>query len=70
MEKLKETYIRLFSEELPKGLKTPLDQNDHPELDISDILEGIQVNHYLTMMGQLEWLITLWRFLCLDSELH
>ena len=31
VEKLKETYIRLFNEEPPKGLKTPLDKNDYPE---------------------------------------
>ena len=54
VEKLKETYIRLFNEEPPKGLKTPLDKNDHPELDTSGILEGIQVNHYLRMVGQLQ----------------
>ena len=28
VEKLKETYNRLFNEEPPKGLKTPLDKND------------------------------------------
>ena len=31
-------------------------------MDITDILEGQQVNHYLTMVGQLQWLITLGRF--------
>ena len=31
-------------------------------MDTSDILEGQQVNHYLTMVGQLQWLITLGRF--------
>ena len=62
VEKLKETNIRLFNEDPPKGLKTPLEKNDHPELDTSDILEGIQVNHYLTMVCRLQWLITLGRF--------
>ena len=61
IEKLKETYIRLFNTEPFKGLKTPLEKNDHPELDMTDILEGQQVNHYLTMVGQ-QWLITLGRF--------
>ena len=45
-----------------KGLKTPIEKNDHPELDTSEILEGQEVNHYLTMVGQLQWLITLGRF--------
>ena len=31
-------------------------------MDTSDILEGQQVNHYLTMVGQLQWLTTLGRF--------
>ena len=38
---------------------TPLGKNDHPELDTTDISEGQKVNHYLTMVGQLQWLITL-----------
>ena len=61
IEKLKETYVRLFYTEPSKGLKTPLEKNDHPELDTSDILEGQQVNHYLTMVGQLQLIITLGR---------
>ena len=62
IDKLKETYIRLFNTEPCKGLKAPLEKNDHPELDTSDIVEGQQVNHYLTMVGQLQWLITLGSF--------
>ena len=53
IEKLKESYVRLFNTEPSKGLKTPLEKNDHPKLDTSEILEGQEVNHYLTMVGQL-----------------
>ena len=67
IEKLKETYVRLFNTEPSKGLKTSLEKNDHPESNTSDILEGEQVNHYLTMVGQLQWLITLGRF---DIQAH
>ena len=38
IEKLKETYVRLFNAEPSKGLKTPLEKNDHPELDTSEFL--------------------------------
>ena len=62
IEKLKETNVRLFNIEPSKGLKTPLERNDHPEFNTSDILEGQEVNHYLTMVGQVQWLITLGRF--------
>ena len=52
--KLAETYKRLFNDEPPKGHKTPLDKNDHPELDSSEILEAYVVAKYLTMVGQLQ----------------
>ena len=34
----------------------------NPELDTSEILEGDMAGKYLTMVGQLQWLVTLWRF--------
>ena len=62
IDKLADTYRRLFNEDPPKGYKTPLDKNDHPELDTSEILEGYMAAKYLTMVGQLQWLVTLGRF--------
>ena len=50
---------RLFNEDPKTGYKTPLDKNDHPELDTSEILEGDITAEYLTMVGQLQWLVTL-----------
>ena len=62
IDKLADTYKRLFNEDPPKGYKTPLDKNDHTELDTSEILEGDMAAKYLTMVGQLQWLVTLGRF--------
>ena len=62
IDKLADTYRRLFNEDLPKVYKTSLDKNDHPELDTSEILEGDMAAKYLTMVGQLQWLVTLGRF--------
>ena len=62
IDRLAETNKRLFIEDPPKGYKTPLDKNDHPELDTSEILEGDMTPKYLTMVGQLQWLVTLGRF--------
>ena len=62
IDKLADTYKRLFNEDPPKGYKTPLDKNDHPVLDTSEILEGDMAAKYLTMVGQLQWLVTLGRF--------
>ena len=62
INKLAETYKRLFNEDPPKGHKTALDKNDLPELDTYAILEGDMAAKYLTMVGQLQWLVTLGRF--------
>ena len=43
-------------------MRTPLDKNDHPELDDTEFLTGESIQHYLTMIGQLQWLVTLGRF--------
>ena len=62
IDKLADTYKRLFNEDPPKGYNTTVDKNDHPELDTSEILEGDTAAKYLTMVGQLQWLVTLGRF--------
>ena len=61
IDKLADTYKSLFNEDPPKGYKTPLDKNDHPELDTSEILERDMAAKYLTMVGQLQWLVSLGR---------
>ena len=62
IDKLADLYKRLFNDDPPKGYKTPLDKNDHAELDTSENLEGDMAAKYLTMVGQLQWLVTLRRF--------
>ena len=39
-----------------------MDKNDHPELDDAELLTGESIQHYLTMIGQHQWLVTLVRF--------
>ena len=67
IDKLAEIYKRIFNDEPAKGHKTPLDINDHPELDTPEIVEGDMVAEYLTMVGQLQWLVTLGR---IDLHAH
>ena len=62
IDKLADTYKRLFNEDPPKGYTTSLDKNDYPELDTSEILEGDMAAKYLTIVGQLQWLVTVGRF--------
>ena len=62
IDKLDDTYKRLFNEDPPKGYKPPLDKNDHPEQDASEDLKGNMAATYLTMMRQLQWLVILGRY--------
>ena len=48
IDKLADTYKTLFNDDPPKGYKTPLDKNDHPELDTSEIIDGDMAAKYLT----------------------
>ena len=56
------TYKQLFNEDAPKGTKSPMDKNDHPELDTSDLVDPDMASIYMTAVGQLQWLVTLGRF--------
>ena len=40
-------------------MRTRLDKNDDPELGDTQLLTGESLRHYLTMIGQLQWLVTL-----------
>ena len=42
--------------------KSPLEKNDHPELDNSESCNKEQITQYMSMVGQLQWAITLGRY--------
>ena len=62
IDRLVDSYHSMFKQDPPKNMRTPLDKNDHPELDDTELVTGESIQHYLTMVGQLQWLVTLGRF--------
>ena len=62
IDRLLESYQSIFKQDPPKNMRTPLEKNDHPELDDTELLTAEFIQHYLTMIGQLQWLVTLGRF--------
>ena len=53
----------MFKQDPPKNMSTPLGKNDHQKLDDTEFLNNESIQHYLTMVGQLQWLlVTLGRF--------
>ena len=62
IDRLSEPYHSMFKQDPPKNVRTPLDKNDHPELDDTELLNGKSIQQYLTMISQLKLLVTLGRF--------
>ena len=61
VEKMLDTYKRLFGEK-PKSYTSPLEKNDHPELDLSPEIDDDGRAKYMSLIGQSQWLISLGRF--------
>ena len=62
IDRLLESYQSMFKQDPHKNMRTPLEKNDLPELDDTELLTGESIQHCLTMIGQLHWLVTLGRF--------
>jgi hypothetical protein len=61
VEKILEYYEHTFNIK-PRKVKTPLEPGDHPELDTSELCNEEDTRTYMTLIGQLQWLVTLGRF--------
>jgi hypothetical protein len=61
IEKMMDTYVRIFGAN-PKACASPLEPNDHPEIDDTPLCGQKEIDNYLTFIGQLQWLISLGRF--------
>ena len=55
---LVETYKQLF-DELPIEVHMPMDKDDKPELDDSPLLGPDGIKRFQTLIGAVQWLITL-----------
>ena len=54
-------YERMFGHK-PKEYSSPLQKGDHPELDVSDLLDEKGIAQYQSLIGTLQWAVTLGRF--------
>ena len=66
VNKILESYERMFKEK-PRKSRPPLEGGDHPDLDTSELCEEHQTKQFQTLIGQLQWLISLGRF---DIAVH
>ena len=62
LDKMFANYERMFSEKPKQNVSTPLEGGDHPELDTSDFLDGNGIAQYQSLIGTLQWVISIGRF--------
>jgi Reverse transcriptase (RNA-dependent DNA polymerase) len=59
--KIMDQYENMFGFK-PKEYTSPLEKGDHPEIDTTDELDDSGVKKYQTMIGCLQWAVSLGRF--------
>ena len=60
VDRMNESYERIFGRK-PKHYISPMVPGDHPELDITDLLEDKDIQTYQSLIGQIQWSVTLGR---------
>jgi hypothetical protein len=61
IEKMLDNYERMFGEKPRLNIHSPLEKGDHPELDVSEFLDEDGVQQYQSIIGSLQWSISLGR---------
>ena len=61
IDKMIEQFERMFGTK-PKEYTSPLEKSDHPEIDSSPELDANGIKMYQSMIGSLQWAISLGRF--------
>jgi hypothetical protein len=52
----------MFGEQPKQNVTSPLEKGDHPELDTSELLDSQGISMYQSLIGALQWVITIGRF--------
>jgi hypothetical protein len=62
IDRMVATYEQMYGEKPSlKGCSSPLEKNDHPELDDSDLCDADEVKQYQSLVGSLQWAVSLGR---------
>ena len=61
IKKMLSNYSQLFGT-LPKEYSSPMEEGDHPELDLTAELDQDGIRLYQSLIGALQWAVTLGRF--------
>ena len=62
IEKVNAGYERMFGSKPTTTAKSPLEKGDHTELDNSELLDAEGTQQYQSLIGSLQWAVSLGRF--------
>ena len=62
IEKMVNNFVLLFGHKPTQAVTSPLEKGDHPELDTSELLDNKGIQLYQSLIGGLQWAISLGRF--------
>ena len=62
MSKILDSFHQIFPGETLPHVKAPLDKNDHPKLDNSELANDDLITKFMCVVGQLQWAVTLGRY--------
>ena len=61
IDRMMESYLRMFGTKPKATYSSPIERGDHPELDTTEELDMNGIKQYQSMIGALQWLISLGR---------
>ena len=62
IKKLIANYEREFGQSPKQNVTSPVEKNDNPELDTSELLEKSSMELYQSLIGSLQWVVSIGRF--------
>jgi Reverse transcriptase (RNA-dependent DNA polymerase) len=62
IDKMVDAYTRMFGEPPKRKYSSPLEKGDHPESDLSPLLNDEGITQYQSLIGMMQWAISLGRF--------
>lgn len=62
IDKVVSEYVRIFGKRPKTSGASPIEHGDHPELDTSPLLSPAETQHYQSLVGSLQWAVSLGRF--------
>ena len=67
IEKMISNYEKLFGQKPSQNVLSPIEKGDHPEMDTTDLLDPEGTKLYQSLIGALQWVVTIGRFEVMTS---